>query len=454
MGEVYRAEHRDLQTPVAVKLLNDDISEDHDHVQRFFNEARIVSKIKHAGTVKIFDSGFHKSQAYLIMELLEGESLARRLDRGPLPPAQVLDAARQIASVLDATHRQGVIHRDLKPDNIYLVHDDERASGERVKILDFGIAKLSGTLSSASPKTSGTMGTPAYMAPEQWSDSSQVDWRADAYSLGCVMFEMACGRPPFVAATIPEAYTKHAHAQPPSPRSLNPDVSPDLDALILRLLAKDPADRCVSMGQVTRELEAIANGTDPGAVARDSRPIRAESPRPDAERRAPTPAAPPPTMTTLGASAAEMQATRARRPALVGGAIAAVAVLGLVVFVMTRGGAKGAGQEAAPGQEVAPAAAVAPQSQPPQQPQPVPPQQPQPQPQQQPQPAQQQQPPAQPQPQQAAAHPLPEPTTTTHATRTTPKAPPIVHHPAKATLDAGVPKPPQPPQGDDLGGRL
>ena len=140
MGEVYRAEHKDLQTPVAVKLLNSDISEDRDHVQRFFNEARIVSKIKHAGTVKIFDSGFHKEQAYLIMELLEGESLARRLDRGAMPAAQVIEIARQIASILDATHRQGVIHRDLKPDNIYLIHDDERASGERVKVLDFGIA--------------------------------------------------------------------------------------------------------------------------------------------------------------------------------------------------------------------------------------------------------------------------------------------------------------------------
>ncbi len=466
MGEVYRAEHRDLQTPVAVKLLNEDISEDHDHVQRFFNEARIVSKIKHAGTVKIFDSGFHKSQAYLIMELLEGESLARRLDRGPLPPAQVLDVSRQIASVLEATHRQGVIHRDLKPDNIYLVHDDERASGERVKILDFGIAKLSGG-TMASPKTSGTMGTPAYMAPEQWSDSSQVDWRADAYSLGCVMFEMACGRPPFVAATIPEAYTKHAHTQPPSPRSLNPDVSPDLDALILRLLAKDPADRCVSMGQVTRELEAIANGTDPAAVARDSRPIRAQSPRPDAERPTPNlPAVPPPTMTTLGASAAEIHATRARRPALVGGIVAGIAVLGVVVIVMTRGGAKSAAQEPAGSPEVSPAAATSvqppppkplppPQPSPQQQPQPSPPPQPQPSPPPQPQ-AQPSPPPPQPQaqpsPSQPAPAPQPQPQPHTHAaTHATPKPPPVVHHTPTPSIDAGAPKP---PAGDDLGGRL
>ena len=136
MGEVYRAEHKDLQTPVAVKLLNADISEDRDHVQRFFNKARIVSKIKSSGTVKIFDSGFHKEHAYLIMEMLEGESLAHRVDHGGLPAAQVIDIARQIASVLDATHRQGVIHRDLKPDNIYLVYDDERASGLDGRVAD------------------------------------------------------------------------------------------------------------------------------------------------------------------------------------------------------------------------------------------------------------------------------------------------------------------------------
>src|ERR1051325_7933618 len=189
MGEVFLAEHKDLQTPVAIKVLNGDISEDRDHVQRFFNEARVVSKIKHAGTIKIFDSGYFKGHAYLVMELLEGESLAASMEKaGPMQVAELLDIAQQIASVLDATHRQGVIHRDLKPDNIYLVHDDERASGERVKILDFGIAKLSGTLAGASPKTSGTMGTPTYMAPEQWGDSSKVDWRADAYSLGCVAF--------------------------------------------------------------------------------------------------------------------------------------------------------------------------------------------------------------------------------------------------------------------------
>jgi serine/threonine-protein kinase len=428
MGEVYRAEHTGMQTPVAVKLLNDDISENTDHVQRFFNEARIVSKIKHSGTVKIFDSGFHKGHAYLIMELLEGESLASRLERGPLPADQAIDIARQIASVLDATHRQGVIHRDLKPDNIYLVHDDERASGERVKILDFGIAKLAGGTMANSPKTSGTMGTPAYMAPEQWTDSSQVDWRADAYSLGCVIFEMACGRPPFVVASIPEAYTKHAHAAPPDPRSIVPTIPADLAELILRLLAKDPAERAVSMGQVMRELEAIGQGKDPSQVARDSRPIRAESPRPVVVAT--------PSMTTISASAAEIQVTRARRrPALIGGVIAGAAVLAVVLFVALHGGGKSE-------PEPAPEPAAAPQP-------PTPVAAPQPPPVAAPQPP----PPSPPQPVVAPEPPKPEPAKEppkppTHTVKTVhkPPAPPVTKP------DAGVAKPPA--DTDPMGGRL
>jgi serine/threonine-protein kinase len=457
MGEVYRAEHKDLQTPVAVKLLNEDISEASEHVQRFFNEARIVSKIKHSGTVKIFDSGFHKSQAYLIMELLDGESLASRLGRGALAAEQVVDIARQIASVLDATHRQGVIHRDLKPDNIYLVHDDERSTGERVKILDFGIAKLSGGTMANSPKTSGTMGTPAYMAPEQWGDSSAVDWRADAYSLGCVMFELACARPPFIANTIPEAYIKHTQAKPPDPRSLSAALPADLAELILRLLAKEPADRAVSMAQVTRELEAIAQGSHPAQVTRDLRPERAESPRPEQVA--------PPTLTTLGAGAAELQITRARRrPALIGGIIAGVAVLGVVVAVAMHGSRTGehAAAPEAPKPAVAPPIAAPPPPPPlpvvtPSPPLPVvaPPA-----------PAPEPVKPAAPEPvtTPAPSPPAPEPAKRpVHSTKTVrkpPPTPPIKPDPgaAKPTPppvkpDPGAAKPP-PPNTDDMGGRL
>ena len=145
MGEVWLAEHKDIKTKVAIKMLLPQISRDKQQVERFFNEAVAVSKIKHAGITKIFDVGFRPSgEAYLVMEYLEGESLAARIKRvRRLPLAELADITRQIASVLEATHVEGITHRDLKPDNLFLVRDAELPRGERVKVLDFGIAKLS-----------------------------------------------------------------------------------------------------------------------------------------------------------------------------------------------------------------------------------------------------------------------------------------------------------------------
>jgi serine/threonine protein kinase len=256
MGEVWLAEQRSVGTRVAIKLMNASVSKNTQLVQRFVNEARAVSRIPHVGIVKIFDVGDHEGQAYLIMEYLEGETLAQRLARvGRLPFAEIAAIGRQIASVLDATHSVGITHRDLKPDNVFLVPD--REVGERVKILDFGIAKLSGTLADVSPQTMGTMGTPAYMAPEQWGDSSKVDWRADLYSLGCLAFEMTCGRPPFVAENIAEACGKHLNEPPPRASSLMPTVPAKLEQLLAQLLAKDPAERGSSMRDVARAFELV-----------------------------------------------------------------------------------------------------------------------------------------------------------------------------------------------------
>jgi serine/threonine-protein kinase len=274
MGEVFVAEHATIKTRVAIKLLHASVSANTDHVQRFFNEARAVARIQHAGIVKIFDVGFHPGgRAYLIMEHLEGETLAARLQRTQrLSPRGIAEIARQIASILDATHHAGVIHRDLKPENVFLVADRELASGERVKILDFGIAKLSGTLTGPGPTTIGTMGTPAYMAPEQWSDSSSVDWRADVYSLGCIVYEMAAGRTPFPSASIAEACAKHLNDTPASIRAYAPDVPLAIDTLVLRLLAKDPARRVASiqaLEQQFAELGTSVPGDPAGALPYD-----------------------------------------------------------------------------------------------------------------------------------------------------------------------------------------
>ena len=273
MGEVFLAEQQKIGTKVAIKVLLPELSADKAHVDRFFNEALAVSRIKHAGIVKIFDVGFHDNNgsAYLVMEFLDGESLAGRITRtGRLSLAAICDVGRQIASILEATHAEGVTHRDLKPDNVFLVPDAELASRERVKILDFGIAKLTGTLAGGSPKTMGVMGTPGYMAPEQWGDSAKVDWRADVYSLGCLAFEMACGRPPFVAQTFPEAYAKHLTEPPPPARSLVADLPAELEALLDHLLAKQPQDRPASMAEIAARFEA-AGKAQPGALDRTMR---------------------------------------------------------------------------------------------------------------------------------------------------------------------------------------
>ena len=340
-GEVWAAEQSIVKTRVAIKLLRSEVSGDQAHVQRFFNEARAVGGIAHAGIVKIFDVGYQGEQAFLIMELLAGESLTARIRRETrLPLDEMLDIGRQIASVLAATHEAGVVHRDLKPDNVFVVPDAE--VGERVKILDFGIAKLS----TVNVTGTGSLGTPAYMAPEQWSSPATADHRADLYSLGCVLFEMCCGRPPFLATTPGEACAKHLTEPPPRARSLAPRLPEQLDDLIDGLLAKR-ADARPSLADVAFFLEAAAidsprvyrerprASTPPfrtGSTARSNQLATAETLTSDAGGDNAV------TMASLaGAVIAQTQPPeKPRRSALVLGGLAAAGIAGAVAFAVTR----------------------------------------------------------------------------------------------------------------------
>jgi len=258
MGAVYIGAHALLGRTAAIKVLLPEFSQSRDIVQRFFNEARAASGIKHPGIVEIFDFGYGPDgSAYIVMELLGGESLADRLRRvGRLPAATAIHVARQTAAALGAAHRAGIVHRDLKPDNIFLVPDAETAIGERVKLLDFGIAKLNdGAL--ARTRIGAVMGTPYYMAPEQCRGAADLDHRADLYALGCVLFEMLCGRPPFVSSSTAELLGAHQHVAPPPPRSIAPDVPAPVSDLVLRLLAKDPAQRPPTADAVAGELATL-----------------------------------------------------------------------------------------------------------------------------------------------------------------------------------------------------
>jgi eukaryotic-like serine/threonine-protein kinase len=329
MGAVYVAEHTLLGRRAAIKVLLGELSHRQDLVTRFFNEARAASAVHHPGIVEIYDFGHHgDGYAYIVMEYLEGESLAARLRHaGTLGEVGAAALCQQIAGALGAAHARGIVHRDLKPDNIHIVRDPDIVTGERTKILDFGVAKLSSDhLAGKSMTHTGmVMGTPAYMSPEQCKGAGGVDHRTDLYALGCILFEMVCGRGPFVAETTGEVMAQHIYAQVPSPGSIRP-VSEPLAAIILRLLAKDPSQRFQSAEDV---IAALHGAVPSGMAARPS----AATPMVVAAPTAETATAPP--RTTLSQAAASVSAARAapaRRRAWSMTAFAVAALAGALAF--------------------------------------------------------------------------------------------------------------------------
>ncbi|HEX3482927.1 MAG TPA: serine/threonine-protein kinase [Kofleriaceae bacterium] len=260
MGAVYLGQHQLLGRRAAIKVLLTELSARPDIVNRFFNEARAVTSISDPGIVQVFDFGYHTDgSAYIVMEYLEGEPLDRRLARlGKLAAYDALLLCRQIASSLAAAHAQNIIHRDLKPENIYLVHDGEVASGERSKILDFGIAKLSDdNPGKIKTNTGALMGTPIYMSPEQCRGLATLDHRSDIYSLGCVLFHLLTGRPPFEGEGMGDIIAAHIREPAPAPSSCAPEIAPAIDALLLRCLAKPPDERFQTMHELAAAIGQI-----------------------------------------------------------------------------------------------------------------------------------------------------------------------------------------------------
>jgi len=262
MGAVYLAEHPGIGRRVAVKVLHKNYTRDEQLLGRFLNEARAANAIRHPNIIEILDSGvIADGTPFLVMELLEGESLGTRLRRvGPLTVANALDFAYQTASALGAAHKKGIVHRDLKPDNLYIIADPHDTERERIKVLDFGIAKLQTGPSSDSVKTrTGTlMGTPIYMSPEQCRGTRAVDHRSDMYSLGVILFEMLVGHPPFVSEGFGELVNMHLNVPPPSPRASRHDIPEALDAIVLKMLAKNPDERFADMAELQAALKATS----------------------------------------------------------------------------------------------------------------------------------------------------------------------------------------------------
>ncbi len=277
MGAVYLAEHVLIGRQVAIKVLLPQLSQSRENVGRFFNEARSAASIHDPGIVDVFDFGYDAhGNGYLVMELLAGESLRAYLPPKAPRPSQdfALSAGRQIARAMASAHARHIVHRDLKPDNVFLVRDPDLPLGLRVKVLDFGMAKLGVDLvtagaSTARPtgpssiltKSGSLLGTPLYMSPEQCRGLGEVDHRADIYALGCVLYEMLCGQPPFVRGGVGLILASHIFEPPPSPRSFAPDLDIRLETLLLRMLAKSPEARPATMDELALELIHLQAGS-------------------------------------------------------------------------------------------------------------------------------------------------------------------------------------------------
>ena len=335
MGTVYLGTHRTLPRKAAIKVMRREFGTDPSLLRRFQEEAIAASAVVHPNIVDVQDVGsLPDGLPFTIMEYLPGESLGRRLTRiGTMTVAQALAFTSQAAAGLQAVHDKGIVHRDLKPDNLFLTPDPVLPDGERVKVLDFGIAKLRGELKGASHAAANTragalLGTPLYMSPEQCRGLTEgVDHRSDIYTLGVILYEMLCGQPPFRADAFGDLLMLHMSAPPAPPSSRAAGIPAHVENAILRCLAKRPADRFASMKDLRCALEPSGGET----VILPSVPDRAAVTEPRRTRLL-TPVMEPVRMahkTTLSETAAEslrVHRPSARTLAVVGGACAVLAV--------------------------------------------------------------------------------------------------------------------------------
>ncbi len=260
MGTVYRALDTRLRRQVAVKVLHRDLPVSGPR-DRFLREAQLVSSLSHPNICTVFDIGEENGDPYLVMELLEGESIKERMERGPVPPEDIREVAFRVALALQAAHARGIVHRDIKPANLFLVRD--AAGSMDVKVLDFGLAKLAESSRPAHPvhdltRVGATVGTVEYMSPEQ-ACGEPLDARSDLFSLGVVLYEMATGAVPFRGATSAVVFSELLNRDPVPPREANLNLPASLDAIIRALLTKD---RALRLGSAAAMLDALAEAPE------------------------------------------------------------------------------------------------------------------------------------------------------------------------------------------------
>ncbi|MGI8778233.1 MAG: Stk1 family PASTA domain-containing Ser/Thr kinase [Acidimicrobiales bacterium] len=350
MAEVYLAHDQLLDRPVAVKVLFPELAHDVNFVERFRREARAAAGLNHHNIVSVYDFGEDEGSYFIVMEYVDGTTLREVIrTEGPLELPRIVEIGSEVAAALAIAHASGIVHRDVKPGNVLIsstvpaarLSDVPEARLSEVKVADFGIARAGDALESLT-QTGAVMGTATYLSPEQ-AKGADIDLRSDVYSLGVVLYEMATGRPPFAGSSPVAIAYQHLNEPPVPPSTQNPALPPAFDAIVLEALAKDPADRQASAGELRAELLAMTMGPPelestmieaPAAVAGTSTEVLA----PVAAPVPPAGYGPPP----VGPPASTPAAVYRRRRLVLLGLLGLLAVgLVAIVVAMTSGGGSG-----------------------------------------------------------------------------------------------------------------
>jgi serine/threonine-protein kinase len=304
MANVYLAEDEELGRRVAIKILNDRYANDDLFIERFRREAKSAAGLSHPNIVSIYDRGEAEGTYYIAMEVIEGRSLKELImTRGALPLGTAISYAKQLLEALRFAHRHGIIHRDIKPHNVLVSADQQvKANEPRLKVTDFGIARHG---PSQMTEAGSIMGTAQYLSPEQ-ARGAPVTAASDLYSAGVVLYEMLTGKVPFTGDSAIEIAMKHVNELPAPPSALRPEVPPELDQIVLRALAKDPADRYQTADEFIEDLERVEAGLPisratataatallAGAAAGEATELLGAPPPPPATPRRPPPVYPP-----------------------------------------------------------------------------------------------------------------------------------------------------------------
>jgi serine/threonine-protein kinase len=259
MAEVHRGRDLRLGRDVAIKMLRTDLARDQTFQMRFRREAQNAASLNHPAIVAVYDTGEEiaptgETLPFIVMEFVNGRTLKEVLAaEGRLMPRRALEISADICAALEFSHRHGIIHRDIKPGNVMLTQNGQ------VKVMDFGIARALASGATTMTQTSAVIGTAQYLSPEQ-ARGEAVDARSDVYAAGCVLFELLCGHPPFVGDSPVSVAYQHVREDPRAPSEINPEVNPDIDAIVLKALAKNPLNRYQSAQEMRADLLRAAAG--------------------------------------------------------------------------------------------------------------------------------------------------------------------------------------------------